>query len=817
MKSGDIFKIIQRRDDVLNSEQASNGQSAVSASRRDSVIQDTRPDVSAPVQDMLLSMSNEKAQSSNTETNEVDRRRKFDLSETKEKLYIEDEVLSYTEGKQDQLTETSHLFVDEDLSTPNGLYEFAYQTLQFACACLNDRTNGTIHIGVASQRTGAPRHGAVIGTRLTNRDNYTKYLRNAVLRCFTPEQQAIVSSCIQDPTFIRVDVPKKDTDVYVVEVHVIPSYISCRDEAFFVRLPRAKPSKGERLELEKPSVFRWNHDKPSRVAGDELASFMKSTGLLANKRKQEELKQRQVESGVSETLSKKLVRLLCHGEDDFKGESHPILVINKPDKHMDQSFLQETMSFLNKIQWKAVFDFDPEASMCKFFDSQEERLCRVVMTDDFDPDSANNVKNPGRLENVKDGIRNSSQCPWIFSNGHNDTATTHLDPVKWNKEKRAGFRKAVDFVASEIPKGRAMIVHLLLSNDSDVMLEAAQDFHTMFPDQYMCVAENVDIWIPWKQELIHRKCESADVLEERAVIGMSWTRVNQIIEMLNGPKRQGECRLPSSSGTYVTIRPHVLQRLEDLEVLGANQCENSEILEDEDACERHRLETEKLFYQGSKADWWNFYFSDHVLRRDKQEELRRAVNFELEELSTDRNHVHTIKMVHQPGSGGTTTAMQTLWEFRKKYRCAVVRKITNDTAKQILDLHSHDDSNPRPVLLLLDNADEEYVPGLKMELEIQSKRMTLGAHEKPKVTCVFLECVRSTKINGKYISLKQELSEKEREWFEKTHSRLEKTYSENNGVHQKLLIAFNIMRKNFDPDYIKAKVKEVIDDIDSCQ
>ena len=814
LKSGDIFKIIQRRDDVLDSEKPSAGQSAKSASSRDSVNLDTRPDASAPVQDTLLYMRNKQQQSSDGESNEDEKNRMFGSSVSTEKLYKHDEVLQYTEGKQDKLTENSHMFVDIDLSTPKGLFQFAYETLQFACACLNDRTNGTIHFGVASQQTGAQRPGTVIGTRLTKHEDYTKYLRNAVQRCFTSDLQAVVSSCVQDPAFIKVVGPKKDT--YVVEVHVIPSCVSCQDEAFFVRLPRSKPSKGESLELDKPAVFRWKHDKPSRVAADKLKSFMKSKQSLAIKRRIEEQAQCQAESGITETLTKKLVRLLCHGKDDFVGESYPILVINKPDKQMDQSFLKNTMSFLNKIQWKAVFDFDADATICKFFDSQEERAVEIITTaSDFNPRSAKNIQNPGCLENLKNSIRTSNRCPWIFCNGHNDSRNDQLDPITWNKEENEGFKKAVEFFGDEIPKGRGVIVHLLLSDEWKVMMEAAQCFYSMFSDQCMCVTAEECCWMPWKDELVHRHCDSAEQLDDRAVVGMSWKQVNQAVEVLSGPKQQGECRVPSSGGPYVTIKPHILQRLEDLEVLGANQCENSEILKDAHALEEHRLKTEELFYRGNKADWWNFHFSDHVLRRDKQDLLTHTVDHELEGRSSDRSHVRTIKVKHQPGSGGTTTAMQTLWDFRKQYRCAIVRKISRDTVNQILQLHSHEDASPRPVLLLLDNADDEHATDLKIELEEQSKRKIRSNPNMPKVTCVFIECVRSTKPVDSDIMITHKLSKEEIKWFEMTNRRLEETHSENSGANPKLLLSFNIMRKNFDPEYIKAQVKEVIGDIES--
>ena len=152
---------------------------------------------------------------------------------------------------------------------------------------------------------------------------------------------------------------------------------------------------------------------------------------------------------------------------------------------MDESFLQEAMTFLNKIQWKVVFDFDADATVYKLFVRAKKRPLEIITTtNDFDPRSVENVGKPERLGELKERILNSNRCPWIFSNGHVETGNGQLDPVTWNKTKRGGFRKAVDFFANTISDGRAVVVHLLLSNEWNVMLEAAQELYSTFPDQF---------------------------------------------------------------------------------------------------------------------------------------------------------------------------------------------------------------------------------------------------------------------------------------------------------------------------------------------
>ena len=158
--------------------------------------------------------------------------------------------------------------------------------------------------------------------------------------------------------------------------------------------------------------------------------------------------------------------------------------------------------------------------------------------------------------------------------------------------------------------------------------------------------------------------------------------------------------------------------------------------------------------------------------------------------------------------------MQTLWDFRKKYRCAVVRNISRHTADQILRLYRHDDFSPRPVLLLLDNVDEEKAANLTDELDAKSTRIPRTYECTPEVTCVFLECVRRTQSTGK-LMLKQELKQEEKRWFERTNERLKLNSCKDNRIDRKLLISFHIMRTNFDPGYIKETVKNVIADIDS--
>ena len=731
--------------------------------------------------------------------------------------YTHHDVLSCSEGQQQDLLEPIHRFVLTDLSKDEGKFTLASETVRFACACLNDRTNGTLHFGVASRTSGSEKTGEILGTCLSGEQQvYERFVRKAISTCFVPEQRDIALACVRPLKFIEV-IPTKATPTFVVEIDVVPMYSLCEEEAFFILVPR--PKTGEGLQFEKQAVYSWRDNSPTEIHDDELIRFMKFKQKLAETRKErEQQNMRRFDSTDYSMLKDKLVNLLCLGEDGFIGDVYPILVISKPADYMDQSYMKENMNFLHTIEWKAVFDFDEKAAVCDFIINEDQLIKISTTADDFYSRSNKNIGDPDRLKSLEEDIRNSIPYQWIFVNGHSRTGVASLDPYEWKKQKREGFKKAVDFFASEIPAGRAIVVFVLLSKEWKVMLEAAEEFFSAFPDQWMCIAKEESVFQPWNEELLRRHCIDKESTENHVIGGMPWEHVQEAVQQIRGPSRTGECMLHTSTGALVPLKKITLNELGDLDVLSAVQCENAKI-QDSDKLDDYRKKMEETFYKGGEVDWWNFYFPENVLERTIG---KKAKELAQKELQNDSNgHIGKVTVYHEPGAGGTTTCKHILWDLRKTRRCAIVRNISEQTHKQILKLWSFKDDHPKAIVVLLDNQDEEKSRVLQAMLEETAKQMTREEPSRQQIpVCVLLVCRRHSTLSGRkapsgtmMVSLKHELDERELMWFKRKYKELEENYEENSGVDPKHLISFNILKENFDQGYIKRTVTTLLDDI----
>ena len=730
--------------------------------------------------------------------------------------YTHHDILSCSEGQQQDLLEPIHRFILTDLSTKEGKFDLASETVRFACACLNDRTNGTLHFGVVSGTSDKVKTGEILGTSLSGeQQDYEDYMRKTISSCFVPEQRDIVQACVRPLKFIEV-IPTKDMQKFVVEIDVVPSYSLCEEDAFFVRMPT--PQRGI---FAAQCLYRWRENQPTEIHGDDVVGFMKFKRKLAETRKEREHKYlRRMDSSDYSMLKDKLLNLLCIGEDGFIGDIYPILVISKPADNMDQSYMKENMNFLHTIDWKVVFDFDANAVVCDFITS-EDKLIKVCTTaDDFYSRSSENRNDPEKLRCLEEDLRSSIPYPWIFVNGYSRTSTNTLDPYPWKKQKREGFKKAVDFFASEIPAGRAIVVFALLSKDWKVMLEAAEEFFSAFPDQWMCIAKDDSVSQLWIEELLRRNCIDNDSLKNRMVVGMPWEHVQEVVLQIRGPRRNGECMLPTSTGAEVAMKQSKLNELSDLEVLSAVQCENAEIL-GTDKIDDYRRKVEAAFYKGGEVCWWNFYFPDHVCVRKSGKKAKDHVRRFLDQRPDTGIGIGIGKVIvyHQPGAGGTTTCKHILWDLKRTHRCAIVRTLSDQTHNQILNLWSFKDERPKAVVILLDNEDEEKSKVLMAMMEETAKQIAHDeAGTRHKLLCVFLVCRRHSTLSDSIIplgtvSLKHVLDTKEKIWFKKKYEELENNHQQDNGIDPKLLISFNILKENFGKEYIERTVKNLTADL----
>uniref|UniRef100_A0A674BGH7 Sterile alpha motif domain-containing protein 9-like n=1 Tax=Salmo trutta TaxID=8032 RepID=A0A674BGH7_SALTR len=144
--------------------------------------------------------------------------------------------------------------------------------------------------------------------------------------------------------------------------------------------------------------------------------------------------------------------------------------------------------------------------------------------------------------------------------------------------------------------------------------------------------------------------------------------------------------LPKAGGGGIPLESEFRDSLSFLDVLSANEFEGEQI---EPAV---ALQTEADFYKGTPPNWINFYLADEnansynsatptekgkavgIIKREGYEELREQIMV----LQQSHWSTTTINLQHETGSGGTTLAMQVLWDLRKQLRCTVLVNPSSD-------------------------------------------------------------------------------------------------------------------------------------------
>lgn len=215
-------------------------------------------------------------------------------------------------------------------------------------------------------------------------------------------------------------------------------------------------------------------------------------------------------------------------------------------------------------------------------------------------------------------------------------------------------------------------------------------------------------------------------------------------------------------------------------------------------------EVEAQFYKGAPARWRNFFLAEQPgsdgeatpwIKRDGYRELKKKI---LEQRGGSMTSV--VKLLHQPGSGGTTLAMQVLWDLRKTLRCAVLSSSTLDVktiARQVIHLFTGGERGQQKTVLLLLN-DEKIQEDLPHAIKTEIKKRKISV-DKPVV--IVLNCVRETYIEGQrgHVVLRTKLSPSEVSQFKKKQAEINQRYRE----EHPLFHGFNIMRSNFSKDYVQ--------------
>ena len=492
--------------------------------------------------------------------------RAFDTRPRSTDVYEKGHVLPEEQSRPGHPLQPLHKYCM--LKKGEGVNQLAQEAVQFAAACMNERVNGTIHFGVAAECDSTRKHaaGEIIGLRVSKRE--CKFaITDEIYRAFFPDQREVAIKCIRDPVFVPV-VGKEvnETDLFVVEVDVVPHSSLVADSAFFLSPVAGKHS----------LLFRYSNGAAIAVEGQDLHEFMNVRKQLTAQRKDGERMSRP-QPVQRPDLNKKLHNLLT-GEHEYEvTDIYPILFLSPCSGSMSNGFLLENFTCIKSLEPLAIFDFDPStqdaSGQCRglytVMESYLGQVYKALTTDNFDRNSEEN-----RADGSKDGvsklfesIETSSFKSWIFCNGYVPLGKEELQATTWRTKRGEGFKEAIRFYKGKIPPEKACVVILLLSKNYDVLLGVLEEIFTKFPNQWVLVAESEKVSEDLMAELVRRSYVEKDVLEERSVIGMPWSHFNQSILNICGYTPSTGCTLPSSTGTPCIMKERQRNELSDLEIL----------------------------------------------------------------------------------------------------------------------------------------------------------------------------------------------------------------------------------------------------------
>ena len=749
------------------------------------------------------------------------------------KPYVQGRTFSCWEtGTKDMITpihECKIFRTDVNPSVKDMVKKFVYETLRFACACLNERTNGTIHFGVADEnqnQTCGHEPGEIVGSQVTEVPLYNEKLTEYIGKSFVGRSGRIVPNCIRPAVFIPVRSSPSDEDlinIKVIEVDIVPSYSLCEDDIFKVCLKDLDRGKKDR---EATAYIRSGSHTVAIDDANKMEEFVKDRlPKLVDERKYREKVAQQRQSPENEEsiqqLSFKFQRLLCANKNFLDSSVYPILVVSKPHADMSQTVLNETFCFIQKIKWITVIDFDDEGSdssgLCQVFKSAaDSSQVDIHEAEDYDGD-----------ENTVDDIYYKTH--WIFGNGYRKLEREALGLKQWNNSKRKkGLLQVIQSLCKWLPNTRPVVLFLLLSEDYQAMADTFKDFCTCLggPNQLVYVAETSEVVRSWK-DILSYTCLEDNELQERGVVGMSWPEFQEcVLQMVLEPDKEQRCVIMTSGSFY----PVGKVSFNCLDIVSAKECEELHNLSSE---ERSKLseEEEARFYRGSRVTCKNFWFTDnrsnHVLRRDNYSQLKDL----LENIYSCKSEgrVQTITIYHQIGAGVSTMARQALWDFRCNpkfpFRCAVVTRVDDNTSKELLQLrkigYREESGVPfPPVIALVEDTDDILFQELRKQVVEQASK--LRRTNLP--VCVFLYCKTAQKPYNCYekeiktsVYLEQRLSKEEVEWFKDKYREMKRKADEEDPVPEfddlanDNLISFMIMKENYNEAYVSSVVSGNLD------
>ncbi|XP_033999463.1 sterile alpha motif domain-containing protein 9-like [Trematomus bernacchii] len=726
--------------------------------------------------------------------------------------YIKHNVLPPETGIENMIDpchEYKSLEIAHKLDPERLKSKVASEVLRFACACMNMRSNGTIHFGIMDKIRGKHRHGEIIGVPVSREDfvNALDYIE----RCFKgSDQQCDARSCISDPRFIEVLDKETSEKTWVIEYDVVPKASIVKDKLFSVGLPKFS-EKAKKIKLEEKVPYQRVGANTPRILDDDLVLFIQRLKEKDQQREEAESSSNQTTVECEEDQKRKLSILLTCGNMHMDDSMFYIIVTNKfHTEHLSH------MSFLLNMNIFCVFDFDPdskESGLCGRY--KEQKAVNLHFLDDY----ANNDRL--KHSDFVDSLQLFERPSWMFCNGRNNFpgGEKPCDEKVWIKTRKKKLIKAVSLICNDILPRQSFVVLFLLMSDIEQPL--VETFHQFFAemegkDNLTVISESKKNYEKWAS-LVQVSCDMSS-LKEISIVEMPLSHVDATVQSIQLSKNQPTRTLPVFNGALCFLKSVEEAMLDSLEIISVDQCDdtNVDIMSEEEI-----QQIERNFYHGGKIKWKNFWLSDkqkcgNIIKRDAYSETSTILD-RIKQRHKAERPIESVNIYHQPGSGGSTVARQILWSWRKKVRCAVVKQSKDITTvcKHAVKLREHDKGdkdNCLPVLLLCEDRNADYIDDLRRELG----NVIAPQKKNPSVLCfILLICNRSNqpekmcrKSSSQTVAVRHQFTNREKPLFSDKLEHLKLEFEPN------FILTFVLWNEGFNKSYIEDFVKNLLLKID---
>ncbi|KFQ36396.1 Sterile alpha motif domain-containing protein 9-like, partial [Merops nubicus] len=689
--------------------------------------------------------------------------------------------------------------------------KFASEVIRFASACMNIRTNGTIHFGVMdSIEDKGWRHGQIIGVKVKEREHYVDAL-DYIEKCFCENLQEIARRCIHPPVFVEVISKDSQEQRFVVEVDIEPTSSLVKDRVFEVSLPKYNENHNKVIVTKDRALYQRLGAKSEPVERSKLITFLHTLKDRDAQRERAELSSAEVHTDIPQNLGRKLSVLLNDGKSYMDDSLRYILVTNRCEKEN-----LNYINFLMHLNIFCVFDFDEDSNVSGLYSKyKEHHATRSYFLQDFSNESK--TGNPPYQKH----LCLFDQTSWIFCNGRSDFRGDEkpCDENTWIRTKKKYLKKAVTRICDEIlPKGSFIVLFLLLSPVQKPLVDTFQEFYTeMNGTEYIvCIAESREHYGKWAN-LAQVSC-SIETLEQCSIVGMKLSHVDATIQRML-PSTAQPRHLPVSTRGLCTLPSLEEEKLFSLEILCVDQCDDIKL---DFLTEKEIQEIEQNFYRGRKIIWENFWLADkrrcgEIIEREACKDASKLLD-DLLRGSGLNYSVAKLKIFHHPGSGGSTIARQVLWKRRKDLRCAIIKASYSpatvcEHALAFRDYEEKEISHCLPVLLLIEDYDEDYLEELRTEL---MDAVTTRKVSSPRPYFILMCCRRSNDPERlckasplDTVAVTHKLTDSEKSLFK---TKLEKLKQKD--IKPEFILTFVLMCEEFNETYVRDFVGHILQDID---